>query len=101
MKTEREGCIFYGSQEKFSVGKRSTEVTLSAQLFTRIPSLMPNLTKKDCAVDQKVREMIRRRSKKRQTKIKQEVFNLRCSACGYRGKCGITLIPAKSESNSL
>ena len=101
MKTEREGCIFYGPQEKFLVGKRSTEVTLCTQLFTRIPSLMPNLTKKNCAVYQKVREMIHRRSKKRHSKVKQEVFDLRCSACGYRGKCGITLVPAKSESNSL
>lgn len=50
IKTEREGCIFYDPQDKFSVGKRITEVTLSAQLFTRILSLMPNLTKKNCAV---------------------------------------------------
>ena len=100
LEREGKGCIFYGRQEVLSIGKPPTKLTLNVQLFTRIPLLEPTKRKKDCAINQRVREMISRRSKKH-PKIKSEEFDLRCKACGFRGKCGITLVPAKSDTNSI
>lgn len=100
MEKEGEGCIFYGPQEVLSIGKPPTKIISNAQLFTRIPCFESTQVKKDCAINQRVRELIRRRSKKH-PKEKSEEFDLRCNACGFRGKCRITLVPAKSDTNSI
>jgi len=100
LEREDKGYMLYGRQMEQSIGKPPTKIISNVQLFTRIPLLEPTKRKIDCAINQRVRELIRRRSKKHPKK-KSEEFDLRCNACGFRGKCGITLVPAKSDTNSI